>query len=96
MERAVDPVSLTLSKVTFGRSSSSLSLLLCLGDRPRGSICAGKKRHIYELKLVCSKLTSSWTNIKHGRSLLCLSHTLNSLEIPGISESNVFYVLSTH
>lgn len=46
MERAVDPVSLTLSKVTFGRSSSSLSLLLCLGDRPRGSICAGKKRHI--------------------------------------------------
>lgn len=40
MERAVDPVSLTLSKVTFGRSSSSLSLLLCLGDRPRGSICA--------------------------------------------------------
>lgn len=46
MERAVDPVSLTLSKVTFGRSSSSLSLLLCLGDRPRGSICAEKKGHI--------------------------------------------------
>lgn len=40
MESAVDPVSLTLSKVTFGRSSSSLSLLICLGDRPRGSICA--------------------------------------------------------
>lgn len=94
MERAVDPVSLTLSKVTFGRSSSSLSLLLCLGDRPRGSICAGKKRHIYELKLVCRKLTLSWTNIKHGRSLLCVTHTKHSLEIPGISESDVFCVLS--
>lgn len=47
MESAVDPVSLTLSKVTFGRSSSSLSLLICLGDRPRGSICAGK-RHIMD------------------------------------------------
>lgn len=95
MERAVDPVSLTLSKVTFGRSSSSLSLLLCLGDRPRGSICAGEKRHIYELKLACGKLTLSWTKTKHGRSLLCISRTWNSLEIPGISESDVFYVLST-
>lgn len=40
IERAVDPVSLTLSKVTFGRSSSSLSLLICLGDKSFGSICA--------------------------------------------------------
>lgn len=40
IDRAVEPVSLTLSKVTFGRSSSSLSLLICLGDRPLGSVCA--------------------------------------------------------
>lgn len=40
IDSAVDPVSLTLSKVTFGRSSSSLSLLICLGDKPLGSVCA--------------------------------------------------------
>lgn len=40
IDSAVEPVSLTLSKVTFGRSSSSLSLLMCLGDRPLGSVCA--------------------------------------------------------
>lgn len=40
IDSAVDPVSLTLSKVTFGRSSSSLSLLICLGDKPFRSDCA--------------------------------------------------------
>lgn len=40
IDSAVEPVSLTLSRVTFGRSSSSLSLLICLGDRPLGSVCA--------------------------------------------------------
>lgn len=45
IDRAVEPVSLTLSKVTFGRSSSSLSLLICLGDRPLWSECAAKKGH---------------------------------------------------
>lgn len=32
----------------------------------------------------------SWTNIKHGLSLLCLSHTWHPIEIPGTSESDVF------
>lgn len=45
IDSAVEPVSLTLSKVTFGRSSSSLSLLICLGDRPLWSACAVKTRH---------------------------------------------------
>lgn len=42
IDSAVEPVSLTLSKVTFGRSSSSLSLLICLGDRPLWSACAAR------------------------------------------------------
>lgn len=45
IDSAVEPVSLTLSKVTFGRSSSSLSLLICLGDRPLGSMCAVRMGH---------------------------------------------------
>ena len=45
IDNAVEPVSLTLSKVTFGRSSSSLSLLICLGDRPLGSVCAMRTGH---------------------------------------------------
>lgn len=45
IDSAVEPVSLTLSKVTFGRSSSSLSLLICLGDRPLGSVCAVRTGH---------------------------------------------------
>lgn len=42
IDSAVEPVSLTLSRVTFGRSSSSLSLLICLGDRPLRSVCAAR------------------------------------------------------
>lgn len=45
IDSAVEPVSLTLSKVTFGRSSSSLSLLICLGDRPLWSACAVRTWH---------------------------------------------------
>lgn len=45
IDSAVEPVSLTLSKVTFGRSSSSLSLLICLGDRPLGSVCTAEMEH---------------------------------------------------
>lgn len=48
IDSAVEPVSLTLSKVTFGRSSSSLSLLICLGDRPLGSVCAARTGHRHE------------------------------------------------
>lgn len=45
IDSAVEPVSLTLSKVTLGRSSSSLSLLMCLGDRPLWSACAVRTGH---------------------------------------------------
>jgi hypothetical protein len=40
IDRAVDPVSLTLSSVTLGRSSSSLSLLICRGNKPLWSVRA--------------------------------------------------------
>lgn len=51
IDSAVEPVSLTLSKVTFGRSSSSLSLLICLGDRPLWSACAVKTWHRCRIQL---------------------------------------------
>lgn len=74
IDSAVEPVSLTLSKVTFGRSSSSLSLLICLGDRPLWSVCAVRTGHrhrsqwgqlLVECVHVCVSVNTECPSVKY-------------------------------
>lgn len=75
----MEPVSLTLSKVTFGRSSSSLSLLICLGDRPLGSVCAARTGHRHRSQTHDTGAGSG--NLKGISHSVCWKSISNSNEV---------------
>lgn len=109
IESAVEPVSLTLSKVTFGRSSSSLSLLMCRGDRPLWSACAAegrghtaergeprRKERERETKREHGPLLS-WIKLKSfiaGRGKLRLGHHMRPLSC-SISSNKLLFITNS-